>query len=213
MGRTSEAQTFIRFRKPQPVFLTRKLIKHRAITVRTVAKSKKVENEMMVAARDEDIWEEVVARQMKLEGLQVPGAADGIEASYRWGVAISRLWHLWKWERRWYDLVARGDGHQAFLDEIVKVQEAAKSEDGSRETSSLPSPAPQGPPLSKVKIARPQSIYPLMEVVRKLTGSVPLGVEADPFVAPYWSLLVESQERQLTSMLPSLQMGKQPTKG
>lgn len=44
-----------------------------------------------------------------------------------------------------------------------------------------------------------------MEAVKNLTGSIPSGVKADPFVAPYWGLLVENQHRKLIRMLPSLE--------
>ncbi|KAK0384757.1 hypothetical protein NLU13_7235 [Sarocladium strictum] len=205
MGRTSEAQTFLRFRKPQPAFLTRKLIKQRAIGVRTVEKSKEVENELMDKARDEDVWEDIVRKQMRAEGIDESGFSDGIDASYRWSVATSRLWYLWKWERTWYDLVAKGNGYQAFLDEVIEMKKAAAPAVDRPDTVTSLSDSSRGRPVSKVKIGRIEHVYPLMEAVKNLTGSIPSGVKADPFVAPYWGLLVENQHRKLIRMLPSLE--------
>jgi hypothetical protein len=209
MARTSEDQTFIRFRKPQPVFLTRKLIKQRALSVRNVDKLKAVENEMMNAAKNEDTWEEIVRRQMELEGFAVSQYSpdDMPEESYRYSVAISRLWLHLKWETRWYDLVARGDGYQAFINEVAEVQKAHDAEPmETRQPRSKVSPSTfaGNRPTSPVRLGRDEVSYPLLTAVKKLTGRFPEGNEADPFAAPYWALLVRDKSGMLLDQMPPL---------
>jgi hypothetical protein len=209
MAKTGEGRTFIRFRKPQPVFLTRKLIKQRAIGIRDVEQVKAVENEMMYAARNEDTWEEIVRRQMELEGVPISQYSphDMPEESYRYSVAVSRMWLHLKWERQWYDLVARGDGYQAYINEVAEVQKAHNAEPmETRQPRSKVSPSTfaRNRPTSQVRLGRDEMSYPLLTAVKRLTGRFPERNEADPFAAPYWALLVEDKSGMLLDQMRPL---------
>jgi len=202
----TEDETFIRFRKPQPAFLHKKLRKKVKIKLRDIDRTKAYEGETMASASEEDQWEYIVARQMKEEGLRDVEQQNDPHTSYRWSIALSLQWFRLRYERSQYDSAARGAGHQAFLDEVRRVQERPQA---LPTTATTQGPRPEHR-LSVVKAVGGKKTHPLLVTIQKLTGQRPTGSEVDPFAEPYWASLVEEQDPHLLRSIPPLHLPHLP---
>lgn len=205
MAKTAEDTPFLRMRKPQAASLTKKLVKKRAIHQRNVDIIKRIEIDDMTSARDEDYWEWILTRQMSLEGSSWTCETDDLEASYRWGVALSKVWLDWRWERRQRDAAARGDALAALTDAVRDMRMGKTAAEGTaHHEGRLLRGNPDRRLPSNVRIAPNVKVFPLSSAVQRLGTKVPDAQEIDPFIEPCWSLLAHDQHKRLRSAIPPL---------
>ncbi|KAG6168636.1 hypothetical protein E4U47_003553 [Claviceps purpurea] len=211
---TSDGLPFLRLKKPQPPALS-KMIGQKSIFYReTMIKWLETDEEPTWQATQEDEWEDLMAAQMRQEGLSGVEVRDAeasrlLTSSYRWSVKLTKLWWEWKLEKMWRDWVARGEALNKFFEEEkhpASVPEASSSSSSSPSSSSSSRGGDEKAALQADKMTlgpppnvgvMPVSQFPFSEAIEaqlKRMGISPgQEPEVDPFIGPRWNALVECE--------------------
>jgi hypothetical protein len=206
---TADGQPFLRLKKPQPTSLSRMVGRKGGIFADKIRNLIEAE-ELGWDAAQEDQWDDLVARQMRLEGVRdidddsLQSGRDGkmSTTSFAWSVRLTRLWWEWQVENTWGDWVARGEALNQLVEEQrgdlrlgngmqVKGLSKAKSDGKKRVLRGQDSPnvgvyaAPSQPLTASISAAIRQQ-------------GVGQGETVDPFLGPAWSALVTAQSGRLS---------------
>ncbi|KAG6035141.1 hypothetical protein E4U19_004956 [Claviceps sp. Clav32 group G5] len=209
---TSDGLPFLRLKKPQPPALS-KMIGQKGIFYRkTMLKWLETDEEPTWQATQEDEWENLMAAQMRQEGLSGVEVRDAeasrfLTSSYRWSVKLTKLWWEWKLEKMSRDWVARGEALNKFFEEEkhpASVPEASSSSSPSSSSSSRGGDEKVALQADKMTLGPPPNVgvmpvsqFPVSEAIEaqlKRMGISPgQEPEVDPFIGPRWNALVECE--------------------
>ncbi|KAG5952788.1 hypothetical protein E4U53_008072 [Claviceps sorghi] len=216
---TADGQPFLRLKKPQPPGLS-KMIGRKGVQFQSkILKYIEADGDLKQDAALEDMWEDLVAAQMRREGLfaEELRAADGSHSptsTYSWSVQLSKLWWEWQLEKTWRDWLARGEALNRVVEQQRgqgRVRNLASPGTASPHGGDNPTAAQGGKTaMARNSPARPNvtvfssSPFPLTEAIDaqlpRLKTLLPKA-EVDPFTGPRWNALVQSQTLRLSSWI------------
>ncbi|EGX94645.1 hypothetical protein CCM_02916 [Cordyceps militaris CM01] len=127
MATTAEGLPFLRTSSLQPHTMSRMIGRKNKIFRSRIFKIAEIQDELMPDTESEDLWERIIARQLRKEGIPCEESSRGVEEAYTWSMYLSRLWVEWKIEATWQDWLARGEALQRIVD---AEQELADEEAG-----------------------------------------------------------------------------------
>ncbi|KAG5974434.1 hypothetical protein E4U58_003050 [Claviceps cyperi] len=209
---TSDGLPFLRLKKPQPPALS-KMIGQKGIFYRkTMLRWLETDEEPTWQATQEDKWEDLMATQMRQEGLSGVEVCDAeasrlLTSSYRWSVKLTKLWWEWKLEKMWRDWMARGEALNKYYEEEkhpASVPEASSSSSPLSSSSSRDDDKMAALQADKMTLGPPPNVgvlpvsqFPFSEAIEaqlKRMGISPSPEpEVDPFIGPRWNALVECE--------------------
>ncbi|KAK2590787.1 hypothetical protein QQS21_011524 [Conoideocrella luteorostrata] len=203
---TADGQPFIRLKKPQPVALSKMIGRKGRLFQKKIMKVVEVDEELATAAALEDQWDDLIAAQMRREGISTK-ENDAIARerpspnSFSWSVQLTRLWWEWQIERSWQDWVARGEALNRFVGERKGLDKEARtglatSPGGGSTNSKRPLWNHSEPPNVGV---HPTAPFPLLAAIKAQIGNsqAPSGKVIDPFLEVRWNALVEAEKGRL----------------
>ncbi|KAH7312160.1 hypothetical protein B0I35DRAFT_49127 [Stachybotrys elegans] len=203
---TAQGQPFLRIKKPQPDTLSRRI--HKA-DVESWAEQERImeaEEELAPDAALEDMWESLVAEQLKRETGEAEGGQPLLKETYTWGVQLTWLYCLWQKQETKYDFWARGKALQKIIQDERALAEAERiTASGDTAPRIIRTKDYQPLPVSQAQNIKedPRSAYMLVEVAR---GAMPEDMTTEDkkeaakhgYHTPAWSKLVKVWDKSMS---------------
>lgn len=222
---------FLRFKKPHPLEMDNKVGRNRLLWISRVSKTMSVAEELGPDAALEDLWDDLVHKEMVQEGLaERERKLNAADETYLWSAVVSRLWLELRLEHMWRDWGARGEA----MHDIVKQERALAEQerrggdmDGAKILSATSEShgsgdppqngrprdgkRPPAPPIiSVVKTAATPTYNARMSVIRDeyiRQGKTPPQDTFDPFTNPIWAAVIERSKARLLKRMADTEHG------
>lgn len=198
---TADGQPFLRFKKPQPKALSKMIGRKGRIFTKKMLKLLEADEDLTQEAALEDQWDNLVAKQMRNEGVASEGEVAHRDtgkvsaSSYAWSVRLSKLWWEWQIEKMWMDWIARGEAlNQLVQEQRGQAKRSAKT--ASIDTGDKKSTRNQSRDKHNID-ADSWLPFPLSASITARRRGDLQGSVVDPFTAPTWNALVNAQSSRM----------------
>lgn len=201
---TADGQPFIRLKKPQPYGLSKMVGRRGRLFQKKILRVVQIDEEIKPEAMLEDQWDNLVAAQMRTEGVAMdkddsPPGSRPLTNSFGWSVQLSRLWWEWQIEKTWQDWIARAEALHQFVEEQSPVRKGLTRDKTEKSRRNPTEERSQDHPNVGV---HPSPPFPLLAAIRAQLGDAKIASnETDPFTGPRWTALVRSERARLLRWL------------
>lgn len=199
---TADGYPFVRLSKPQPQRMSQTIMKRIYKAQEYKLKIADIEDYEGQEALEEDEWDELMSKQMDLQGIRAEqGPAESVESKYSYNVQLARVWCEFRLEDLWQDWTARGDA----LNQLVERERELAIKEGSlkplpvTERSGLPDQVDS----SKLVVSPGGALRSTKATHAAMLNSEDALVEnpLDPYTAPGWATTATLMSRKVLKLV------------